>query len=66
MQKILYATDGGEPATAALSLLEKSAQRDAVEIIALSVAGGPAHSEEDARRADETVHRAVERLLGAP
>ncbi|MEX2274047.1 MAG: universal stress protein [Actinomycetota bacterium] len=66
MMKILYATDGGEPAIAALSLLEKSARKDAVEIVVLSVAAGPTHSEEDdARRADETVNRAVERLVSA-
>ena len=65
MLKILFATDGGEPAVAALSLLEKVAQRDAVEITALSVVSGSVHSEEDVRRADETVYQAVERLLGA-
>ncbi len=63
--KILYATNGGEPAIVALSLLEKVAQRNAVEITALSVVGGAPHSEEDVRRADETVYRVVERLLGA-
>ncbi len=65
MLKILYATDGEEPAIAALSLLEKSTRRDAVEITALSVAGAPADRDDDVRRADETVYRAVERLLGA-
>lgn len=59
MLKILYATDGGEPAIAALSLLEKVAQRHAVEITALSVVGQPADSEEDVRRADETGDRRV-------
>ncbi len=66
MLKILYATDGAEPAVAASSLLEKCARRDDVELTVLSVfPEPPAGIEAEARGAEAVVEEAVARLRGA-
>ncbi len=63
--KVLYAADGGEPASAAISLLERFARRDAIEITAMMVAKAASGREEEDARAGGTVDEAVERLLAA-
>ena len=64
--KILFATDGGEPAMAALLLLERIAAPERAQITAVTVGTPPSSpSDEGTATSEEILGSAVEKLRGA-